>query len=505
MRRALLCLLAAAPASAVHTAPRVTLPSAPLNAARAAVPLPSLPLSAPSAAPALTLAAPLLSPPALPALPPAPASPLAAPAAVLAAPAAADAPKPLLPGLPEMPMPRFIPESARASAPLEEQASEGRARFDLAAPQAGDAAGAPVWTGGRSEPALGPGWSAGAFEGEGGLAVRYKHRAGADRSLPARVFSGGLALNDSFETLFAGRPAARDEYFLWTRAHAPTGWVPTRSPLDADARDLARMLAAAARANGSGKAELVLHSFGTLVFQRLVQLRGEPVVDEALRSLSGSRVVFLHGTTRYEGSERRAGREFEQMGQATRAFTDWLNTADAMVEMWEKTARLNPLLGPAVDAWLAQWRVQRNQVLSMGTRDAVAMMRQDLAEPWAPALEPMRKAFVAALEREARDPGWQEAMLRRSGDMFRLAMTPADVRHLRRLGVSLDMVHARGDKLLNWETARALFELYGLPSPESLPEAGTELRAKNARAVVVDGDHYWPLKRPEALAELLGR
>jgi hypothetical protein len=419
--------------------------------------------------------------------------------------APAESPKQGLPGLPAAPMPVFIPASARPDASLEEQAAEGRARFDLAAPRPGDAEGAPVRAGGRAEPALEPGWTAGSFEGEGGLTLRYKSRRGADRSLPARVFSGGLALNDSFETLLAGRPAARDEYFLWTRAHAPTGWVPTRSPLDADARDLARMLATAARANESGRTELVLHSFGTLVFQRMLQLRGEPVVDEALRSLGGSRVVFLHGTTRYEGSERRAGREFEQMGQATRAFTDWLNTADAMVEMWEKTARLNPLLGPAVDAWLAQWRVQREQVLAMGTRDAVRMMRHDLSEPWAPELEPMRRRFQETLEREAQDPGWQEAMLRRSGDMFRLAMTPADVKHLRKLGVSLDMVHARGDKLLNWETARALFELYGLPSPETLPEAGTELRAKNARALVVDGDHYWPLKRPEALAELLGR
>lgn len=485
LSQAPLALLLVLPAGAA--VPRVSLPSfAGLAAHNSARPGPAgLPVIAPSP---LTAAS-ALNPPTLPPLPAA---------------ALADAPKGPS-GIPAAPMPAFIPASARPDDSLEAQGAEGRARFDLAGPSPEGAQDAAVAAGEVPGPALEPGWSAGAFAGEGGLAVRYKRRRGADRELPARVFSGGLALNESFETLFTGRPASRDEYFLWTRAHAPTGWVPTRSPLDADARDLARMLVTAARANKAAKTELVLHSFGTLVFQRMLQLRGEPLVKEALKSLSGSRVVFLHGTTRYDGSESRAGREFEQMGQATRAFTEWLDNADAIVDLWERNARLNPLLGPTVDAWLAQWRVQRGQVLAMASRDAVAMMRRDLSEPWAPPLEAARRRFQKNLEREARDPAWQEALLRRSGDMFRLTMTPADVRHLRRLGVRIDMVHARGDKLLNWETARALFELFGLPSPEALPEAGTELRAENARALVVDGDHYWPLKQPGALAELLGR
>ncbi len=489
-------LLLAVPASAtrvvVPRVPSVTSVS-PLGTGMAAPTLrltgTTSPLSAPLGAPTVGF----------PQLPPAPALALPRQAAP------ADAPKPLVPGLPAVPMPNFIPQAARADAPLEDLTGGGRAQFDLAAPAKGavDVSGARAAS--PSGPALEPGWTLGSFEGDGGLPVSYKRRAGADATAPARVFSGGLALNESYDTLFAGRPAARDEYFLWTRAHAPTGWTPTRSPLDADARDLARMLVTAARENASGKTELVLHSFGTLVFQRLLQLRGEPVVDAALATLAGQRVVFLHGTTRYEGSERRAGREFEQMGQATRAFTDWLNTADSMVELWESTARLNPLLGPAVEMWLAQWRVQRRQVLAMASRDAVAMMRQDLAEPWAPELEPHRRRFQAALERDALDPGWQEALLRRSGDMFRLAMTPADVKHLRKLGVQLEMVHARGDKLLNWETARALYDLYGVKSPAELPPAGTVLEGRGARAIVVDGDHYWPLKRPGELARLLDR
>ncbi|MDX6768556.1 MAG: hypothetical protein SF051_03425 [Elusimicrobiota bacterium] len=485
-------LLLAVPASASRVvAPRVRTVTAvsPLGSGMT-TPSPRLtgtsPLAAPLGAPA----------PAFPRLPPAP--------SLIAAPAPADAPQPLVPGLPAVPMPNFIPQAARADAPLEDQTGAGRAMFDLGAPAGGEVSATPRLAAGPTRPELGPGWSLGSFTGEGGQSVAYKRRAGTDRSAPARVFSGGLALNESFDTLFAGRAAARDEYFLWTRAHAPTGWTPTRSPLDADALDLARMLVTAAR-GGSGKTELVLHSFGTLVFQRMLQLRGEPLVDEALASLAGQRVVFLHGTTRYEGSERRAGREFEQMGQATRAFTDWLNTADDMVSLWEKTARLNPLLGPAVEMWLAQWRVQREQVLSMASRDAVAMMRKDLSEPWAPELEPARRRFQQALERDARDPGWQEALLRRSGDMFRLAMTPADVKHLRKLGVTVEMVHARGDALLNWETARALYDLYGVKSPAEAPPAGTVLEGRGARAIIVDGDHYWPLKRPGELARLLDR
>ena len=40
---------------------------------------------------------------------------------------------------------------------------------------------------------------------------------------------------------------------------------------DSDARDLARMVVIASRESASGKVELALHSFGTLIFQRLLQ------------------------------------------------------------------------------------------------------------------------------------------------------------------------------------------------------------------------------------------
>lgn len=493
--RPLCVLLLAAPVEASRlVAPRLA-PTAPRVVLGAPLVIPALSPAGPAA-----LSAPLGAPSmfSAPVLPPAPLAPL------LAAPAAADAPKHLPLGLPDVPMPNFIPQAARADAPLEDLTRSGRVRFDLASPASGDAV-VDARSQGNAAPALAPGWSLGSFKGEGDADIVYKSRSGADASRPARVYFGGLALNESFETLFARGKPKGPEHFMWTRAHAPSGWVPTRSPLDADALDMARMLLTASRTSQSGKTELVLHSFGTLVFQRMVQMRGIPLVDAALRTLSGSRAVFLHGTTRYEGSERRAGREFEQMGQATRAFTDWLNTADDMVALWEKTARLNPFLGPAVDAWLAQWRVQREQVLAMASRDAIAMMRRDLAEPWSPELEPMRKEFLASLERNARDSAWQEALLRRSGDMFRLEMTPADVKHLRKLGVDVEMVHSRGDKLLNWETARALLDFYGLPAPETMPPAGVELTGKGARAVIVDGDHYWPLKQPDALRRVLDR
>ncbi len=485
--RPLCLLLLAAPASASRVAvPRLNASVAyPVSGAasyRAGAPTLAAAPDAPGA--------PRLAAPALPAVP------LAALALLGAAPADGPVPLPLTLGLPAAPMPNFIPEAARADAPLEEQASEGRTRFDLATSHVGVPAPAPV---------IPPGWTQDSFTGEGGAEIHYKSRPGADVSRPARVHAGGLALNESFETLFSRAPALGPEHFMWTRAHAPSGWVPTRSPLDADAMDLARMLVLASKTSSSGRTELVLHSFGTLVFQRMLQLRGKPVVDAALASLAGSRVVFLHGTTRYDGSESRAGREFEQMGQATRAFTDWLNAADGMIELWEKTSRLNPFLGPAVDAWLASWRVQREQILALASRDAVNMMRRDLAEPWAPELESARLAAQAALERNARDPRWQEALLRRSGDMFRLEMTPADLERLRKLKVQVAMVHSRGDKLLNWDTARALFDFYGLPAPAEAPAAGTELTGPGARALIVDGDHYWPLKHPDALRRVLDR
>ena len=211
-----------------------------------------------------------------------------------------------LPGLPAAqafaaPAPSARAESARP--PAEAEAAAGMRRFDNAF-----ARGAP----GPIDAAPASGWTAGSFESADGLTISYKERAGGAGS--ARVYSGGLALNESFDPLFASpRVPTGPEFFLWTRAHQPSGWQPTKSVLDADARDLARMIVRAGKSSPTGKVELALHSFGTLAFQRLAQLREEPEAAEALALLAGSRVVMLNATTHYKGSERQAGPDFERM------------------------------------------------------------------------------------------------------------------------------------------------------------------------------------------------
>lgn len=438
------------------------------------------------------LAAPALSMPSL-------GSPLAASPLLLSAPSVPEAPRLMLPtSVPELPaMPSMAVLAAQAAAPLKDapqpkslaaSAEDAKALFD------GGRAGKP-----------GEGWTLGAFEGDGGAPIHYKSREGAG-SAPARVYAGGLALNESFEPLFA-RPEkpAGNELFLWTRGHAPSGWLETKSPIDADARDLAKAITLAAKDSPGGKVELALHSFGTLVFQRLIQLHAEPAVAAALKALSGSRVFLLHATTHYEGSEKAAGREFEQMGQATRAVVDWLNAGDQMADMWEASARLNPFLIPAATAWVAQWSFQRGQLITLASKSAGAMMREDLKEPWDKSIDHLRKLFLKDLETDTKNPGWQEALLRRSSDMFRLEFSPEDAARIKKLGIRLELVHSDGDKLLNWASARALFGRLGIDSPEKAPPSGTVLTDKTGRfrARIVSGDHYFPLKRPDELAEIL--
>jgi len=458
-------------------------------------------LAAPAAAPALfpALGAPLFS---VPLAAPAP-SAAALPAAL--APAAAPLPSAArAAALAAVPAPQSGP-----ARPTGEQAALaasrmwdgfGGARASDAAPEAPEpsAAGLPA--------ALSEGWSRGSFSSaDGGADVAYKHRPGPAGAIP-RVYAGGLALNESFDPLFARSAApARSEYFVWMRGHPPTAWTPTAAPIDADARDLARMIVRAARDSGASKVELALHSFGTLVFQRLVQLRAEPEAAEALRLLSGSRVVLLNATTHYEGSEKRAGREFEQMGTATKQFVGWLDSMDASAAAWRSAAEINPFLAPSILAGLSAWQVQREQILALASKGAADMMRADLQAPWAAEIDAIRRGFLAALARDSQNPGWQESLLRRSSDMFRLEFTKADAALIRRLKIHLDLIHASGDQLLNWESARTLFERLGIAAPDKAPAAGTVLSDATGRfrASIVDGDHYYPLKRRDDLARRL--
>ena len=322
------------------------------------------------------------------------------------------------------------------------------------------------------------------------------------------------------------------------------------------------MIVLAARESKATKVELALHSFGTLVFQRMIQLREEPEVREALKLLAGSRVTLLNATTHYAGTERRAGREFEQMGVATRNFVDWLDMMDEIAAGWHRNAEnnaaagaavreslsnwrenaakmaelsvsINPFAAAAVKMWmrqwntaaamadkaadpntyaepsvemlLAQWREQRAQMLALASQGAANMMRADLAAPWPAEFDAIRQGFVAALARDSHDPAWQEALLRRSADMFRLEASPRDMDVLRRMKVRVDLIHSSGDQLLNWQSALVLYELMGIAAPAKAPPAGTELRDVTGRfrASIVAGDHYYPQKERDDLARRL--
>lgn len=404
---------------------------------------------------------------------------------------------PALPGFPSAGLPTPLPLPLASPAPLAAEAAKP-------ALEASAADAKKLFDGGRAA-TPGKDWTLGVFEGDGGAPVHYKSREGSGRA-PARVYAGGLALNESFEPLFArAEKPAGDELFVWTRGHAPSAWRATKNPIDADARDLARAIVVAAENSPRGKVELALHSFGTLVFQRMIQLHAEPAVAAALKALDGSRVFLLHATTHFEGSEKRAGREFEQMGQATRAIVDWLDAGDTAAAAWDAAARMNPFLIPAASAWAAQWNFQREQLISMASKGAADMMRADLKEPWDKAIDHLRKAFLKDLETDTRNPGWQEAMLRRSSDMFRLEFSPGDAAKIHDLNIRLELIHADGDKLLNWESAKALFERLGIEAPKNAPPSGTVLRDKSGRfrARIVTGDHYWPLKKRDELAGIL--
>ncbi|MFI5350751.1 MAG: hypothetical protein ACHQ2Z_14485 [Elusimicrobiota bacterium] len=424
-----------------------------------------------------------LSAPALLSVSPAAALPApAAPAAALSAAAAPAAPAVLSAAAAPAPALAAAPPSAGGRNSGETSASAAARTFD-----------------GSGE------WSRGAFEGENGLSVAYKRRAGPAGAVP-RVYSGGLALNESFDALFARDSSpARAEYFVWTRGHRPTGWTPTAPTLDADARDLARMIVRAARETGSTKVELALHSYGTLVFQRMSQLRAEPEVEAALKRLSGSRVVLLNAASHYAGSANRAGPMYEALGQAARQAVDMLDVMDLTAESWARAAAWNPFLAPSIPFWLASYRAQREQLLALNSARATKRMRADLEVPWDASFDSVRLRFLAALEKDSKDAGWQEALMRRSSDLFRIEFTKIDAARLRRLKIRLEFVHSAHDQLLNWESARTVFELFGIPAPERMPPSGTSLADASGlfRARIVDADHYYPLKRRDDLAVLL--
>jgi len=353
-----------------------------------------------------------------------------------------------------------------------------------------------------------PGWTADTFRGADGGTLHFRSRQGSYPAQTPTVYAGGLALAESYESIFTAeaRPAA-DQYFLWLRGHAPSPWAPTTRVYDADALDLARMIVTAGRRSGSGRIDLALHSYSVLVFQRMLQLRRDPEVRQALALLRGARVTLINATTHYGDSETAAGAQYAEMAKAIRMLVQWLDMMDSYAAAWEAAARLNPVAAPSIRAGLAAWRLQREAVLALASKGAVDELRKHLAEPWAPAIDFIRRDLLEKVARNAQDRGWQEALLRRANDTSKLEFRKSDVALLRRLGVRIDVVHSHDDQLIPWVSAKLLLDLMGIAAPEAAPPADTVLRSPDGlfRLFVVDGDHYFPLKQPAAMGELLRR
>lgn len=526
MRAALAVLLASVPGtcSAGMAVPRLAAPMLPAASMPApALPLsPSLELSSPSGLPGSGFALPMLSAPAFirPALsaasPAASHSGFSAPVGGLLAPApAVRAAAPVVRGRTPVAagLMRFDARRSEAArggmraAGLSSRFSglfDGTGRFGRGVPAVSAESGKIL---GRETARRGEAWRHAAFLSPAdGAVITYRER-NAERSEGApKVFVGGMGLPDSFESYFeTGRAGDSAEYLLTLRGLPPTEWSRTRETFDSDAKDLARMIVLASRETGSGAVELVLHSYSTLVFQRMLQLAGDPGVDRALGLLRGSRVVFIGASTHYGDSETVAGPEYAEMAKQVRAFVNWIDAVDSYGEMLEKAAELNPFLRPQVDGWLMLWGMQRRAALSAASKPGAELLIEHLNEPWSPEIDHIRERILAQTRKVSRLPGWQEAMLRRANDTSLLEFTPGDVERMRELGVRLDVLHAAGDQLIPWVSERLLAEMLGIDAPEELPSPGTVLSDEDGlfRMIIVDGDHYFPLKRPDLLRRLL--
>lgn len=357
-----------------------------------------------------------------------------------------------------------------------------------------------------------------------GSKIAYKMRQG-DASQPVRVYSGGLALNDGFEAFYAaGPPSKGSEYFMWTRGNYPSEWKVTPKTLDADARDLATMVTKAAEQSESGKVELVLHSFGTTVAQRMVQMHDDPQMANALKHVS--HIWMIDPTTHFDGMEKIVGPEMEQMGNGSKQFVGALDLMDkteaareAAVDLgyvmpketiryWfgDKTADNMAALNQAYQGKVV-WGVQRDALMGLASKIAVEAQRKDLQEPWEPSFEKFRGQALDRLSKNAVDPGWQEATLRRLGDLFKLEMKADDFSYLKEHNIPVDMFHSTHDQVLNWANSRSLLNLMKIPSPDQMPAAGTLLTNADGlfRSHFIDADHYWPQKHPEQLREVLSK
>lgn len=348
-------------------------------------------------------------------------------------------------------------------------------------------------------------WAGGSFKSAiSGANISYKYRLAAGVK-ETTVFSGGLALAESFESLFYYGQPRGNQFFLWFRGLPPSQWVPGRAFFEADARDLARFINLAAQKTGSSRVNLVLHSYSTLVLQKMVQLRGDAEVSRALAYLRGGQVLMLNATTHYKGSEAQAGAEYAQTAKVISDFILWLNTMDDFAQGWQDAVAANPALQLPVAANLAVWKVQREAALKLTSEQARKMMVEHLSAPWAADPAGIRQALLATVRKNVEMPSWQEALLRRTDDTAKLDFTAADITAIRNYGIKLDFVHAGADQLIPWNAERLTVELFGIATPEQLPSPGVVFRDFSGlfSLRVVNSDHYFPLKDPLALDQLM--
>ena len=336
------------------------------------------------------------------------------------------------------------------------------------------------------------------------LHYRYRPAGGKAAGVPT-VFIGGIAPDLSYESYFETQKPTGDQYFLHLRAHPTSPWTYTQKVLDYDARDLAHMIVLSGRRSGSSRVSLVLHSYGGILFERLLQLRQEPEVRKALGMLAGGRATILDSTTHYGHSEAVMGEQYARLAQVLHNFMSWIDLMDDAADLMRQTARINPLLAPIIQTQLLAWQIQRDRLLAFSTEGGVLPLLNYLKTPWEPAVDHIRLRILHEVEAAASQPGWQEAFLRRSNDVLGLEFTKKDVELLRRLKIHLNLVHARQDHVIPWVSAKVLFDLLGIPVTKDLPPAGSVFTDPSGlfRLTIVESDHMFPLRQPGALASLL--
>ncbi|MDD5628066.1 MAG: hypothetical protein PHU21_03310 [Elusimicrobia bacterium] len=431
---------------------------------------------------------------------------LAAPALAAPAPMAAQAPQTIVPSLSPaaalsvqaMTAPQAAPAQIQTESVRLFDGGAPRSSLPVAAEDEGPAPAPRVRYGRTSE----DGWSLASFRSAADASpISYKYRGGS-KSQPPMVFVGGLALAESYDSFFETEgQAGSDQYFMWLRGHQPTQFEPTREVYEADARDMARMIVLAAERSGSQSVSLTLHSYGVLVFQRMIQLHQDLEVAQAMRLLKGGRVTLINTTTHYGDSETAAGAQYAQMAKIIRAIVQQLDLMDSYSALLTASIKANPLLTPALLPQIFYLKMQRDMLLSLASKGAVDELRKQLADPWSAQIDHVRRNILRIVEENAATPGWQEAFLRRANATSLLDFTKEDVQRIRDYGIRLEIIHAAKDQLIPWVSAKLAFELFGFKVPKNAPKPGREFRDQSGmfHLKVVDSDHYYPLREPQQL------